>query len=322
MMRWCRLLSLSCLVQLSLAAPSVRAQASEPGAGDAPAADPVLEEARAHFQKGVELYAEGDLNAARVELERAYALQPSYRLLYNLGQVAYEQRDYPAAEQYYRDYLQRGGDAIDVARRADVEHDLARLQERVANVRIESNVTGAKLFVDGREVGHSPLAAPLRLSAGRRLLRAEAPGHAPVSREVDVVGGEDRKLELHFGPELSASESSPSRAGSSAPHPALWTGLATGVLALGAGGMAFWAGVDDREYDRELERRTTRAQLDAIDERTKTKALIADVLLGTAVAGAAVTVVLLLTIDRPSERQAAHSTPRLTVGAGSVRGTF
>jgi hypothetical protein len=313
--RWLAVCSL--LLQLSAAA-LVRAQAEAPQDEVSDGSDAVIEEARAHFQKGVELYSEGDLNAARVELERAYELQPSYRLLYNLGQVAYEQRDYPAAERYYRDYLNQGGEAIEAERRADVERDLQRLQERVANVSIASSVAGAKLFVDGREVGRAPLAEPLRLSAGRRVFRAEAPGHAPVSREVDVIGGEQRHVELTFGPALSASERGARE--SSAMHPALWTGIATGVLAIGAGGMAFWAGVDDREYDRELERRTTRARLDAIEDRTKTKALIADVLFGTAVASAAATVVLLLVVDSPTEREPASES--VAVGPGSLRLVF
>ncbi|HMI93305.1 MAG TPA: PEGA domain-containing protein [Polyangiales bacterium] len=283
--------------------------------------DPVTVEARAHFQKGVDFYAEGDLNAARVELERAYALQPTYRLLFNLGQVAYEQREYAAAERYFRDYLEQGGDDVDDTRRREVERELGRLRGRVANVQITTNVATAKLFVDGREVGTAPMNEPVRLSAGRRLLRAEAPGHSPVSREVDVVGGEDRRFELRFGPDLR-NDARSTEASDPGPHPALWTGIATGVLALGAGGMAFWAGVDDRAYDDELEHRTSRGELDSIEDRTKTKALIADVLLGTAVAGAAATLVLLLTVDHPGGDESADSASRWVIGPGSVRASF
>lgn len=318
MTRW---LSITAALALapSLAPARTLAQEAAEEAAAQPSADPVLDEARAHFQKGVDFYAEGDLDAARVELERAYALQPTYRLLFNLGQVAYEQREYAAAEQYFRDYLEQGGDDIEPSRRREVERDLERLQERVSNVRITSNVAQAKLFVDGREVGRAPMTEPLRISAGRRLLRAEAPGRAPVSREVDVVGGEDRTFELRFGPDLAGAPAA--EAGSPGVHPAVWTGVATGVLALGAGGMAFWAGVDDREYDRELGRRTSRARLDAIEDRTKTKALIADVLLGAAIVGAASTVVLLLAVDGESgEREPAAT--GLVLGPGTLRATF
>lgn len=306
---------------LCLATPRAQAQ-DEQGDMEQGGEDAVTAEARAHFQKGVDFYAEGDLNAARVELERAYALQPTYRLLFNLGQVAYEQREYSAAERYFRDYLEQGGDDIDEQRKAEVERELERLQQRVANVRITTNVAEAKLFVDGREVGRAPMSEPVRLSAGRRLLRAEAPGHAPVSREIDVVGGEDRSFELAFGAELADIESADQPRPGAGTHPALWTGIATGVLAIGAGGMAFWAGVDDRAYDRELERRTSRSKLNDLEDSTKTKALIADILLGTAVAGAAATLVLLLTVDTAGERETAQTTPGVQLTPTGVRATF
>jgi len=305
-----------------LAAPRALAQDELADEPSVETGDPVTDEARAHFLKGVDFYTEGDLNAARVELERAYALQPTYRLLFNLGQVAYEQREYAAAERYFRDYLEQGGDEVDDTRRREVERELERLRGRVANVQITTNVAAAKLFVDGREVGTAPMNEPVRLSAGRRLLRAESPDHSPVSREVDVVGGEDRRFELRFGPDLR-SEARAADVIDPGPHPALWTGIATGVFALGAGGMAFWASVDDRTYDDELERRTSRGELDAIEDRTKTKALVADVLLGTAVVGAAATLVLLLTVDHdPESGESVGRASRLVIGPGSVRGTF
>src|SRR6476469_8681525 len=102
----------------------------------------VKEEARAHFQKGIEDYADGDFQAALIELERAYALKPTYRLLYNLGQVAYELRDYTATERYFMQYLAEGKDEIPADRRAEVEQDLARVRARIASVRLTTNQRG------------------------------------------------------------------------------------------------------------------------------------------------------------------------------------
>src|SRR5262249_23789803 len=46
-----------------------------------------MDEARAHYSKGVQLYNEGSYDAALVELERANKLAPSYRILYSIGLV-------------------------------------------------------------------------------------------------------------------------------------------------------------------------------------------------------------------------------------------
>ncbi|NBD11693.1 protein kinase [Corallococcus sp. c25j21] len=53
---------------------------------------------------------------------------------------------------------------------------------------------GARLFVDGREVGIAPLAAPVRVEHGRHTVTARRAGAPPLQREVDVVAG--RRLEV------------------------------------------------------------------------------------------------------------------------------
>jgi tetratricopeptide (TPR) repeat protein len=305
-------------IGLSSATPS-HAQEQSAAPEQSAAAPPVTERARAHFNKGIDYYADGDLTSAMVELQRAYRLQPVYRLLYNLGQVSYEQRDYAAAERYFGEYLEQGGDEIPAARRQEVEADLERLKGRVADLRLTSNLPGAKFFVDDRAVGSAPLPGPLRISAGRRQLRAESPGHAPVTRTVDVVGGDSLAFQLSFADAL-APKPEPDRT-ETGTRAALWTAVATGVVGLGAGTMALLAHSDDNAYQRALERRTSRAELDSLADRTKEKALVTDILLGATVILGATTLVLLLTERRHEERPPAKA-PAVTLGLGSVRASF
>lgn len=308
------------MVALACAPRAVRAQdpVTEPSAEQASQpVDDVAERARLHFQKGVDYYSEGDLAAAMVELQRAYDLKPSYRLLYNLGQVAYEQRDYAEAERYFRDYLAQGGDEIETPRRVEIEQELERLKGRVADVMVRADLPDAELFVDEREAGRLPLVKPLRLSAGRRAIRAELPGRPAVQRVIDVVGGEPQSVELRFGPEPQTAARDDDSVWSS---PALWTGIGTGVLALGAGGMALWTSSEQAKYDDAIDGQTSRSELDELSDSTEQKALITDVLLGAAVVGAAVTVVLLIVDDDSDEH--APSYGRIQIGPGSIQGTF
>jgi tetratricopeptide (TPR) repeat protein len=314
-----------CLVLLlaSCLAPIARAQ--EPEAATATpesTTESTTERARVHFQKGVDYYAEGDLTAAMVELQRAYEIEPSYRLLYNLAQVSYEQREYAAAERFFQEYLTQGQAEITPERRSEVELELERLKGRVANVRLGASLPDAQLFVDGHVVGRAPLEKPIRVSAGRRTVRAELPGHTPVERVIDVVGGEPLSVQLDFPSESATAfteydlQTTASDGGTS---PALWTGIATGVLGLGAAGMAIWTASDQQKYDDAIEGDTTRSKLDELADSTEQKALITDVLLGATIVGAAVTVILLLT-DSDDERPATAA--RIQVGPGSVRATF
>jgi tetratricopeptide (TPR) repeat protein len=287
-------------VLLPLTAAS--AVAAQPAEAAKPKADDVTASAREHFQRGTEYYSEGDFRAALIEFERAYALRPSYRLLYNLAQVAYELRDYAAAERHFRAYLVEGEDEITPERRAEVRHELDRLRERVASLDIRTEPSGAQVHVDDRLVGTTPFSAAVRVSAGRRRVLAELPGYAPVTRAIDVAGGEDLSVELRFGPPLIAS--SADTGPSSGKNVAPWiTGIAGGVFALGSAAFGYSAWRDSAAYQDELKQFTNRDRLDELSSQAHTKAVISDVLLGAAVISLSVTAVLLLSSEHPATAQ-------------------
>jgi tetratricopeptide (TPR) repeat protein len=276
-----------------------RPMAAPAGSAEASADANPLAAARAHFQKGVEYYGASDFPAALVEFERAYVLQPAFRLLYNLGQVNYELHDYASAERHFKAYLADGGAEIAAARRAEVEEELRRLRSRIASVELICDVPGARLFIDDRPVGQAPLGRIVRVNAGQRQISAERKGYPTVSKQVDVLGGDRMRVELNFSaPALAAAASASS---ASAQSWALWTGVATGVFALGAAGMGLWVAADADRYDNELRQLTSRGALDSLADQTKRKALVADILLGATAVSGAITLILLFA-DRSSER--------------------
>jgi tetratricopeptide (TPR) repeat protein len=147
-------------------------------------------EAQHRFQHGIELYKESDFRAAQVEFTRAYELVPSYKLLYNLGQVAYQRRDHAAALRYFRQYLADGVDAIPAERRQQVSGDIADLEQRVGRVQVDTLEEGAEVFVDDVMVGKTPLRALVTVNGGPRKIDLVARGGEHQSRQVDVGSGE------------------------------------------------------------------------------------------------------------------------------------
>jgi len=261
-------------------------------AEDKPAGGP--EQAGAHFDRGVRFYEEGDYRSALLEFQRAYQLQHAYQLLYNLGQVSGELRDYAAAEGYFRRYLVDGKDAIPADRRAEVLVELSHLAARVGSLRITSNVSGAEIHIDDKLMPEA-LGKPVRVSAGQRQLVAEKSGYAPVRRAVDVLGGDEVSVSLVFGPPLAQPAAA---AGKSSTNVVPWiTGIGSAVLLISGGIMAYASYSDATEYADELDTFTTQAELDSLSSSTQNKALAADILLGAGIAAAAVTVVLLLTAE-------------------------
>lgn len=317
------------LLATSFGGGQVHAQSRSPS-------ESALEEGRQHFKSGVDYYRDGDLDGALLEFKRAYSIAPNYRVLYNLGRVSSELRQYVEAQKYLQRYLSEGGSEIDAPRRQEAEALLTKIAGRIATLSLSSNVDGAELFVDGVSVGRSPLMAPVPVGAGTRRLAAALEGRPRIERVIEAGGGENLSVSLDFpaqlDTELRASTPSgatqPEAATNSGPNMAVvWLGVGTGALAVGAGVMAYLGYQDTSDYQDALKRKTTERELDSLHDGAAAKALVADVLLGaTAVAGA-ITLIVALTSGDESERPAtARNTQnvQLTLGARSlgIAGTF
>jgi tetratricopeptide (TPR) repeat protein len=125
-------IAFGCVALLASQTSTVRAEQGSPG-------DMTTDAARVHFQTGVDYYRDGDFEGARAEFERAYERAPNYKLLYNLGQLSVQLRDYVAAQRYFRQYLEQAGEQIDAERKAEVGLELVKLQRRIGSLTLTSN---------------------------------------------------------------------------------------------------------------------------------------------------------------------------------------
>ncbi len=71
-----------------------------------------------------------------------------------------------------------------------------QLQPLLAALEITTTPPGAQITVDDRPVGTTPLPEPVPVNLGRRKVVATLAGHVPVTRDVDVGGGETAKVQL------------------------------------------------------------------------------------------------------------------------------
>jgi hypothetical protein len=287
---------LAATLALAHAPPAARAQQPAP----APPGADGAREARERFQRGVELYKEGDFRAALVEFRRAYEIAPNFVVLFNIGQANYELQDYAGAKGSFEAYLREGGAAVPADRRRAVEAELARLASRVAHLDVRANVEGAEVLVDDVPAGKTPLPGPLVVSAGRRkvtVVKAPAPA---VTRYVDVAGGLRERVEVDLSAPRAEAPAPPRPAEPPPPPPVsnapVWVGLATtGVLAGGAAA----AGVLTLGAQRRLDDRLDRAPTDAegvggFRDDVRRLSLATDVAAGAAAVAGGVTLYLFL----------------------------
>ncbi len=158
-------------------------------------ADNQSREAGRHFQRGVDLYADGDFRGALVEFKKAYTVWPRANVLYDIGQTEYQLLDYASALKTMERYLAETGP--NAAHRSDVEATVEILRGRVGRVAldIEGNYPGCEVSVDDQPQGTTPIDAPILVSVGSRKVAVSCAGRT-ASRRVEVAAGEVVRVEL------------------------------------------------------------------------------------------------------------------------------
>jgi hypothetical protein len=191
-------------------------------------------EAAKHFQRGVDLYNDGDFRGALVEFKKAYATWPRANVLYDVGQTEYQLLDYASALKTMERYLAETGAAA--PHRAEVEATVEVLRGRVGRVLLTTDGGACDVTIDDQPAGTTPLDGPLLVSVGPRKIALACTGDRAVLRRVEVGAGETVRLDMKVPPPPiaavraamhdSARDSTPSRPGKS-----FVTGwIVTGVL--------------------------------------------------------------------------------------------
>ena len=327
------------LALLCVAAPARAGDPPSPSPSPSPSppTQAQLDEARAHFNRGVKFYKDADYRSALVEFQEAYRVAPNARLMFNIGQTYDELQDFAGAVKAFREYLAGAGPSITKARRAEVEKDLRRLESHVATVEITVSEPGADVLVEGDhriELGKSPLAAPALLNGGNWTIVATKAGFERAEERLTAAGGDKKTVALKLAPAAEPVVFAPVVAPiAPAPPPPLpsrslapvWVGVAvTGALAVGAGVTGVLTLGAKKDYDRELGRLPRDADAVA-SARThaRTLALFTDVLGVAALVSATITVILYATSSTTTAPAArATLTPYIGLGTAGAVATF
>lgn len=310
---------------LALAAPG-DPLVKEPGSVD---------EARQRFQKGVQLFHEWSFEAALAEFRKAYQLAPSYRVLYNIGQVHYELHNYVDALKAFRQYLSEGGTEVPVDRRTQIEADIRKLEGRVGYVEVVANVDG-QVSIDDVPVGTLPIKSPILVNPGMRRVSVTKPGFGTTARNVSIAGGDHARVELELNEAVASGRGVQSTKGKGEVHKeksktGMWIGVGTtGALAVGAGVFALLAQDAKKDFEHQLGvYPNTKAEIDDARSAMQRNAAITDALTAAAVVSAGVTLYLAISSSGSKDSAAAvapPTKPRIgftpTLGGVAAVGTF
>lgn len=289
-----------------------------------------ISEAQEHFQRGAELYDEDNFRGALIEFKRAYELAPSYRILFNIGQVEMELQNYAGALRAYQRYLREGGPDVSPARVTQVTQEIERLKGRVGELVIETTA-GAEILIDEISVGFAPLPEPAAVNTGRHHIAVHVPGKDPITRVVDVAG--QQRLTVALGvsggdggaakPALSVTKPATEESGPPSKTPMYIAWGATGALVVGAGifsVMAYSASSDLDDLRNKYP--VTREELaDKADEQ-KRLSLIADGFTAAALVAGGVSLYLTFTRDKGEAEKPSKLGLRVSPTGAYVTGAF
>jgi hypothetical protein len=154
-------------------------------------------EARARFQAGLTAAQRGDLVIALSEFEAAYAAQPHFSVLYNIGRARAGLGRYADAIAAFERYLAEGGSRVAEARRAEVRSLLDACRNRIGAVQIDvAGPDAFRIWLDGEELRQPQLGIPIPLSIGTHTILQSTQGSAPVTRIVNIQASTVTKIEV------------------------------------------------------------------------------------------------------------------------------
>jgi len=279
-------------------------------------------EAGRHFQRGVDLYGDGDFRGALVEFKRAYTLLPRANVLYDIGETEFQLQDYAAALTTMRRFLSETGSSA--PHRAEVEATVEVLRGRVGRIALSTDVNRCEVMVDDQVLGTTPLAEPILVSVGPRRVSVSCADRPPTVRRVEVSAGELVRVDLQLGPTLT---SIPKVAAPVVSRESLqrrrqlnlaiaWT--STALLTAAAIGVGTTALVESSQLDNLRQTYpVTAASIDQKATLTSRLAIAADVL-----GAAALTAIGVSTYVTLKQRKETKVVLGITPGGLSVRGTF
>ena len=181
-------------MKAALLSLAVIASVAAPAAADEGAA--AKREADRHFKTGVKLFEESKYSEALAEFEQAYALASHPLVLYNLAATHRALSQYSQAVDFYNRFLAEGKGVVKPAQLAKGQRELDDVLRLIARVEVTTSPEGAKVSVDGRALGATPLEQPLILGPGDHVVRASLEGHDPAERSFRVAAGDTLAVAL------------------------------------------------------------------------------------------------------------------------------
>jgi hypothetical protein len=159
------------------------------------AADEV-EDAKAAYTEGGQLFEEGRYEEALRKFKESYAIRPKASVLSAIGNCQREVGDYLGAISSLELYMEQKGTKLSKAEHDQIVAQIAEMKRGLGNVRVAGHMVGIRVSVDDVEVGVTPLKSTIPVSPGVHEVRLEAPEREPSVNSIMVTAGATAELDV------------------------------------------------------------------------------------------------------------------------------
>jgi len=147
------------------------------------------EKARALFAEANAEFEDRKLAEALELYQKAYALWPHPRIVFNMGvTMAMMSRPLEAANMF-KIVLEYGPDPVEMHRYKEAQEKYLELMGTLSVLNVKCTQEGTKIYVDGALLAMCPFQKNVTLMGGRHLITANQDGYIPLSEDIFVPPG-------------------------------------------------------------------------------------------------------------------------------------
>lgn len=189
-----KLRSLLCLA-LVLVSPAAFADPAP-----APLASSLEGEAKLAYDQATLLFQDHDYAGASTKYHAALNASHDPRLLWNIAACEKELRHYVRASALVDQFLREAGASVPPERVEQAKATQDALKQLFDAVRFDVQPSGARVLVDGEEIGRAPLPGVVLFDIGKHTLRVEQDGFLPYESSFEVGVTRSLALEVTLRP--------------------------------------------------------------------------------------------------------------------------
>ena len=204
-----RVLLALCVISLPIISVSPPARAA-PSAAD-------RELARTKMKEGSDLLAGGKPGQALARFEEAYAVFPSPKIFYSMALSLDGLGRHAEAYNYFNRFIQEVKDPGSAEQIKHSRQQVEKLNRAIGFLQLVCDLDGAEVYLSGRRLGATPLAARVAMDPGEHELVVKADGVPPDIRRVSVIGGVLSSVRVELKGRQSSSSLTPPNHAATAP---------------------------------------------------------------------------------------------------------